>query len=102
MNTQENTDRIGLVLDRKRLAQEAKNLDAVTRIGKNGLTPSVIEEIILQLKQKRLIKIKLLKAFLEGKDKKALAQDIANKTNAVLVQQVGFVVVLYKGNSKSG
>ncbi|MBI4150322.1 YhbY family RNA-binding protein [Candidatus Woesearchaeota archaeon] len=77
------------------LRDEARNLESIIRIGKNGLTDSVIAEIVSQLKKKRLIKLKLLKAFLEGKDKKETAKEIAEKTKSVLVQQVGFVVVLY-------
>ena len=37
----------------------------------------------------------MLKAFLEGKDKKAAANELAEKTCSVLVHRVGFVVVLY-------
>ncbi len=83
------------------LRDRARALEPVLRIGKNGLTGSVITEIRKQLKDKKLIKLKLLKPFLEGKDKKTVGREIAEKTGAMVVQQVGFVVVLFwKGNTK--
>ena len=78
------------------LRDAARGLEPVIRIGKNGLTPGMIGEIGAQLKQRRLIKVRLLQAFTEGKDKKDIAKEITEKTGAVLVQQVGSVVVLYK------
>lgn len=79
------------------LRSEAQGLDPVIRIGKNGLTDAVVLEIIKLLKKKRLIKIKFLRSFVEGNDRKKAASELAEKTGAVLVQLTGFVVVLYKG-----
>ena len=78
------------------LVEKAKLLEPIIRIGKSGLTEGVIEEIKTQLKKNKLIKIKLLKAALVDKDRKAIAREIAEKTGAELIHQVGFVVVLYK------
>jgi RNA-binding protein len=78
------------------LAEKAKQLEPILRIGKSGLTENVIEEIKIQLKENKLIKIKLLRAFIEGKDKKEVGKEIASKTDSELINQVGFVVVLYK------
>jgi RNA-binding protein len=78
------------------LRSKAHNLAPVIRIGKNGLTDAMILEIIKVLKTQRLVKIKLLKAFIEDKDRKAIGPEIAAKTRSTLVQQTGFVVVLYK------
>ncbi len=80
----------------KELLEKTNLLKPVLRIGKNGLTENVIKELKNQLKKKKLIKVKLLKSFIEGKDKKKIAKEIANKTNSKLIQQIGFVVVLYK------
>lgn len=80
----------------KELLEKTNPLKPVLRIGKNGLTENVIKELKNQLKKKKLIKVKLLKSFIEGKDKKKIAKEIANKTNSKLIQQIGFVVVLYK------
>ncbi len=71
-------------------------LKPMLNIGKNGITDGLIEEIKLQLKKKKIIKIKILKAALEKNDRKMIAADVAQKTNSELVSQVGFVFVLKK------
>ncbi|MBA3064322.1 RNA-binding protein [Candidatus Woesearchaeota archaeon] len=84
------------MLDNKKLKEKAKILEPVIRIGKNGLTESTIKEIKKQLNKKKLIKVKLLRAFVKGKDKKLVANKIAEETNSRLIDLVGFVIVLYK------
>jgi len=71
-------------------------IEPIVRIGKSGLTESVVTEIKKQVAQKKLVKIKMLKAFVEGHDKKEMANQIAEKTNSVLVHNVGFIVVIAK------
>ena len=78
------------------LRSNAKNLEPLLRIGKQGLTENIIEEINKVIKKKRLIKIKLLKSSFDGKDKKQLIQELINKTNSELIESVGNIVVLYK------
>jgi len=79
-----------------KLKEKAKTLEPVIRIGKNGLTENTIKEIKKQLNKKKLIKVKLLRAFVKGKDKKLIANKIAEETNSKLIDMVGFVIVLYK------
>lgn len=79
----------------KQMRSKAKLLEPMVRIGKNGLTEASINEIKKQLKKKKLIKIKLLKSI---EDRKKLAKEIAEKTDSVLIESVGFVVVVYKRN----
>lgn len=73
-----------------------KKLEPVVRIGKSGLTEPIINEIKRQLKQKRLIKIKLLRSFIGKSERKQLAKEIAGRTEAELVDITGFTVVLSK------
>jgi len=84
------------MLNNKKLKEKAKTLEPVIRIGKNGLTESTIKEIKKQLNKKKLIKVKLLRAFISDKNKKEVAKEIAEKTSSQLIYMVGFVVVLYK------
>ena len=77
----------------KQLRAKAHGLEPVLQIGKGGITDSVVKEILLQLKKKKLIKIKLLQS---AGDRKKLVEEIISKTKAVLVRSVGRVVVLYK------
>lgn len=79
------------------LKDKARGLEAIVRIGKNGLTESIINEIKKQLKIRKLIKIKFLKSAIEDKDKRQFAEDIAKQTNSELIDSVGFTVTLYKG-----
>lgn len=83
-------------MEKKELAEKSKELEPVIRIGKNGITEGIIEEIKSQLKKKKLIKIKFLKSAMEDIDKKVLAKRIAEDTNSELIDQVGFIVVLHK------
>ena len=84
-------------MDRKELKERSKELEPILRVGKNGLGEGQINEIKRTLQLKKLIKVKILKSFFEGKDKQALAQELAEKTNSVLIDNVGNIVVLYKG-----
>ena len=76
------------------LKQKAKHLGPALRIGKKGITEAQVKEIKQILKKKKLIKIRLLKGYLEAKDKKAEARKIAEIADARLIDAVGFVVVL--------
>jgi RNA-binding protein len=84
----------------KQLRSEAKGLSPILQIGKNGLTAGSIDLIDRELEQKELIKIKLLKAALPEEAaktaRKALAEEIAEKTGAKVIEQVGNVLVLYR------
>lgn len=84
-------------MDKKTLKERSKELEPILRVGKNGLGEGQINEIKRTLQLKKLIKVKFLKSFFEGKDKKALAEDLAAKTNSILIDCVGNIVVLYKG-----
>ena len=81
------------IRDIKQLRAKAHSLEPVLQIGKGGVTASVVKEILLQLKKRKLIKIKLLKA---AGDRKKLVDEIVSKTNGVLIRSVGRVVVLFK------
>ncbi|MBN1156976.1 YhbY family RNA-binding protein [Candidatus Woesearchaeota archaeon] len=71
-------------------------LKPTLQIGKNGITPGLIDEINLQLKKKKIIKIKILKSALERTVRKQIAKELAEKSNSQLISLVGFVIVLKK------
>jgi len=80
------------------LRKQAHDLDPILQIGKAGLSEGVVEEIKRQLKTLKLVKLKLLKSAreqAEGRD--TLAEELAEKTGAVLVEVRGNTVVLWKG-----
>lgn len=88
-------------MDLDALKKESKGLDAVVQIGKNGVTVALIDQIKRILQKKKLIKIKLSRSFVEeqgaqGKKKKEIGQDLADSTNSLVVDVVGFTVSLAK------
>jgi RNA-binding protein len=82
------------MLDIKVLKEKAKDLNPIVRIGKGGLSETVITEVTQQLKKRKLIKVKFLRSALEEVDRKSMVASIVEKTPSILVQNVGFVVVL--------
>ena len=80
----------------RELKAKAHNLKPVVRIGKNGLTATIIKEIDTHLKKRKLIKIKILKSALEKQDKKGILNEILDKTKAEMVQMVGFTISIHK------
>lgn len=76
--------------------QEIQELETSIRIGKSGITEGVVKEIKKQIEKKGAVKIKCLRSFVSGKDKKEIANELAEKTKSRVVHQIGFVVVLSK------
>ncbi len=79
-----------------KLRARAHLLEPTVRVGKNGITDGTITEIVKVLRHSRLVKIKLLRSYIDSHDKDAAAQELAQKTKCELVQQFGNVLVLYK------
>ncbi len=79
-----------------RLKSEANQISPILNIGKNGVTDTLIEELNKQIKANRLVKIRVLKSAEEGKDLKAIAEEIADATRSTLIEVRGRTVVLYR------
>ena len=77
---------------KKELMQRAVDIDATIRVGKDGLDDKLMDEVRLQLKKKRLIKIKVLGNAED--DVNAVAEKIAAATESVAVDVRGGVIVL--------
>ena len=81
---------------RKRLKQIAHHLDPIIAIGDQGLTDSVAAEVERALTDHELIKIKI-----HNPDRDARAQlgkQLAESTDATIVQRIGKVIVLFRPN----
>lgn len=86
-------------MDKKRILElrgQAAQMDSTTHIGKNGVTPTLIEEISRQLKENKLVKIKLLKSAVESMPREEIAKAIAEQTRSELIEVKGNTVVLFK------
>lgn len=73
---------------------DTHSLPIIVRIGKAGITDTIIAEIKKQIRKRKVLKVKFLPAHAAGKDKKAFANELAEKTGTLLVSQIGFVAVL--------
>lgn len=98
-----NKDIIDVILmDKKtrKLRSESRIIKPAIIIGKNGINEEVIKNIKKHLKTYGLVKIKILNTYIDGdngkRDKKAIAQDLADRCQAELVDLIGFTVVLAK------
>lgn len=79
--------------DRKFLRGQAHELEPQIRVGKNGLTPAVLEELNKKLAEHGLLKIKVLSTKDQHEE---LLNRIAEKANCEIVGSVGSVVILFR------
>lgn len=76
------------------------SLDPVMQIGKEGLSENSISAIEQLLQARELAKFKVLNNC--DSDAKTLANDIAQKIGAEVVQSIGNIFILYKKSTKKG
>lgn len=72
----------------------AMNLDPIIQIGKSSVTPELTASVAEALEARELIKISVLKNCLD--DGNHMAQMLAERTHAQVVQVIGKKIVLYK------
>lgn len=72
----------------------ASNLNPIFQIGKSSLTPELTEAIGEAFNNRELIKIAVLKNCFD--DPREIAQIIADRTHAQVIQVIGKKIVLYK------
>ena len=78
------------------LRKKALALDPVLRIGKSGLSEGILNEISIQLKKNKIIKIKILKSTLDGRNRKDLINEVVEKSNTKLISKTGNVFIISK------
>ncbi|MEC9407597.1 MAG: ribosome assembly RNA-binding protein YhbY [Pseudomonadota bacterium] len=83
---------------RQLLRASAHHLNVVLQTGARGLTPEFIAEAEVALAHHELVKFKLVAA--ESEDRKAMAGELCEALDAVLVQHIGHVAVLYRENKE--
>ena len=86
-------------MDKKRIMElrgMAARMEAATHVGKNGVTDSLVEEINRQLKDNKLIKVKVLKSALDTVSREEIASQLVAKTGSELIEIKGNTVVLFK------
>ena len=80
---------------RSYLKSKAHHLDPIIFIGKNGVVDGTIHSITLSLDARELIKVKF-REFKE--DKKKISEQIASKTDSIIIGIVGHTLILFKQN----
>ncbi len=81
----------------QRLARD-KDTQISVRIGRNGITDSIIQEMTDQLEKRRLVKVKANRGIVEGSGERTeLFEALANATDSKLVFQRGNVAVYWIG-----
>ncbi|MBD51258.1 MAG: ribosome assembly protein YhbY [Euryarchaeota archaeon] len=83
------------------IVKYAKSNDLLVsvRIGKEGVTDSLIKELDTQLKSKNIVKLKANRQILgSSEERKNVFSEIANSTNSFLVFHRGNVAVYWRTN----
>lgn len=81
------------------LKKEAHNLEALVRIGKEGLTENIVQSLLDVIGSRELIKVKVLQNLDTDKDGvKAIAEELEKKSGAELVGVIGKTLIFYKAN----
>ena len=80
--------------ERAALRKEAHGLPATVHIGKQGLTPSVLQSLEDALRTHELVKIHLGKS--NDFDSKEAARELAEAVGAEVVQVIGHTVTLFR------
>lgn len=75
----------------------AHDLSPVVMIGNNGLTENIFKEIELNLNAHELIKVQV--AGDDRNARKAIYDDICNKTNAIAVHHIGKQLIFYRAST---
>ena len=81
------------------LRAQAHDMQPIVQIGKSLVTETVIDTIAKALEARELIKISVLQNCLA--EPKEVANAIAKHADALIVQVIGRVIILYKSSSKA-
>ncbi|MBQ6903018.1 MAG: ribosome assembly RNA-binding protein YhbY [Lachnospiraceae bacterium] len=83
--------------ERAKYRAEANGLEPVFQIGKGGVTEAVLSQVEDALDARELIKVKALLETIPESPKE-MAQKIAARTKADVIQVIGGAIVLYREN----
>ena len=72
----------------------AMKIDPIFRVGKDSISPELIEGVREAIDARELIKIAVLQNCMD--DPKEVAQTLAERTRSEVVQGIGKKIVLYK------
>ena len=73
-------------------------LEPIVQVGKGGLSPNLITQVDEALEARELLKVRVLKNALA--DVRDVAEELAEETDADVVQVIGNIIMLYREASK--
>lgn len=79
----------------KDLRERARDVDVTVWVGKSGLDP-VVDELSDQLQNRDLVKVKFLRAARGGTTVEELAEDLADRVEAEVVDTRGHTAVVHR------
>lgn len=77
----------------------ANTLQPIFQIGKNGVSDNTIKQLDDALQARELIKITILENA--GENAKSLAQEVASRLGAEVIQVIGSKFVIYRKSDKN-
>lgn len=86
--------------DRAKLRSIAMTEKAITQVGKNGVTDTVLKQVDEQLTARELVKVSVLRN--SDDDVKTVAAALADALGAEIVQTLGFKITLYRYSAAEG
>jgi len=90
-----------LTAGKKRFVKRTLSEESPTiLVGKSGVSEEVLKEVEKQLDKRKMVKVKLLATALKGGKTKQIATEIAERTEASLVEVRGHTFMLYKSRKK--
>lgn len=76
--------------------EDIHELKPVIRVGKNGVTENIINDVKMLVKKKKIVKIKVLRSALGSATMKDIANKIVEETNLRIIQLRGHSIVVAK------
>lgn len=76
------------------LTKLANNMEPIFQVGKNNITPELVNAISEALEARELIKISVLKNCFD--DPKEIADTVAQRSRATVVRVIGKKIILYR------
>ncbi len=84
--------------ERAKLRAIGNGIDALVRVGKDGMSSNIVESLNDALRTKELVKVKMLNNSEE--DIKAVAAELAEKSGAELIHIMGKTILFFKENKE--
>lgn len=83
---------------RQRLRAEGQGLEATVQLGKGGASEGLLAELDAQLKRNHLVKVRIQRAAAGGERdaEQSMAESLAERLGAEVVERRGHTVLLYR------